>query len=257
MAVGKAMSGIPMKRARPARRVSKAHEPGLMKKPSGATRRTEVGRADLKRKREAGSDSTDRNYADISSFWCEVRDTWYTKVSKHWNSEEASIRGVLGGLPETHGPDVRESSRFLKHLKKSTGPPGFTAVLDCGAGVGRVTRGLLSKFFKEVDLVEPNKRLLDTARRELKGLGVARFFCSSLQRFKPAANRYDVIWIQWVFLHLKDDDIVEFLRRCGKCLKSGGMICIKDNVVLKGGWYVDRSDLSIARADLSPHGLSV
>ena len=42
-------------------------------------------------------------------------------------------------------------------------------VSDCGAGVGRVTKGLLSDLFDEIDLVEPSEHLLDAARKSLKG----------------------------------------------------------------------------------------
>ncbi len=38
---------------------------------------------------------------------------------------------------------------------------------DLGGGIGRVVGGVLAPLFDKVDLVEPNKRFLDTARREI------------------------------------------------------------------------------------------
>ena len=41
------------------------------------------------------------------------------------------------------------------------------AALDCGAGIGRISEQLLLHLFDEVDLVEPSRHLLETARRRL------------------------------------------------------------------------------------------
>ena len=38
---------------------------------------------------------------------------------------------------------------------------------DCGGGIGRVVSGVLAPLFDAVDLVEPNERFLDTARRSV------------------------------------------------------------------------------------------
>ena len=41
---------------------------------------------------------------------------------------------------------------------------GELVAVDCGAGIGRITQGLLLQFCKEVDLVEPLVRRPDTLR---------------------------------------------------------------------------------------------
>ena len=49
--------------------------------------------------------------------------------------------------------DIDGSSKFLKLLLRGgeAGPgPGTERALDCGAGIGRITRHLLSKHFKQV-----------------------------------------------------------------------------------------------------------
>jgi len=35
--------------------------------------------------------------------------------------------------------------------------PGLNTALDCGAGIGRVTKHVLKPIFKNVDLVEPSE----------------------------------------------------------------------------------------------------
>ena len=43
----------------------------------------------------------------------------------------------------------------------------FLRELDCGAGIGRVTRKLLLKFFKQVDIVEQNPEFVQRALETL------------------------------------------------------------------------------------------
>ena len=73
--------------------------------------------------------------------------------------------------------------------------PSKHRALDCGAGIGRITKHLLTKHFDKVDLVEQNKLFLEKAKDYLKGLDkVDRLFCSGLQNFVPDDQSYDVIW---------------------------------------------------------------
>lgn len=108
---------------------------------------------------------------------------------------------------------------------------------------------MLQHHFEKVDLAEPNSRLLETARQTVDASRAGRFLEVSLQDLQPQPAYYDVIWIQWVLLYLPDDDLVAFLRRCAAGLRDGGVIFVKENVVLKGQWVVDREDNSIARTD--------
>ena len=42
---------------------------------------------------------------------------------------------------------------------------GFDSAIDCGAGIGRITKETLLKRFKNVDLLEPAATLIDEAKR--------------------------------------------------------------------------------------------
>ena len=46
--------------------------------------------------------------------------------------------------------------------------PSNQRALDCGAGIGRITKHLLVKHFTKVDLVEQNKLFLEKAKEYLK-----------------------------------------------------------------------------------------
>lgn len=67
---------------------------------------------------------------------------------------------------------------------------------DCGAGIGRITKGMLSKHFAVVDLVEPVESFLNQARVNLGEGHQGRFLQVGLEDFQPEPETYDCVWIQ-------------------------------------------------------------
>eukprot|EP00429_Kryptoperidinium_foliaceum_P071028 CAMPEP_0176057720 /NCGR_PEP_ID=MMETSP0120_2-20121206/28751_1 /TAXON_ID=160619 /ORGANISM="Kryptoperidinium foliaceum, Strain CCMP 1326" /LENGTH=265 /DNA_ID=CAMNT_0017391235 /DNA_START=26 /DNA_END=820 /DNA_ORIENTATION=- len=208
----------------------------------------------------AGGADRKRDYKSVAELWSaevcgdeEQRKKWYAKGAAYWQEQEPSINGVLGGFSETHAPDIRESRRFVDLLRKAGTlriPRGTGDALDCGAGIGRVTAHLLRHEFGRVDLAEPNVKLLDQAKKDLAGDPRAgRFIAAPLQHLQLEPASYDAIWIQWVLLYLPDDDLAAFLQRCKRALRKGGVIFVKENVVLDGNFVIDREDNSVSRAD--------
>lgn len=171
------------------------------------------------------------------------------------------MEGVLGGFVHVNEPDILDSEAFLNSIlaeKISDSGRGRRLVaLDCGSGIGRITKNLLIRYFHEVDLLEPVSHFLETARQNLapKNLMVTdehkatNFFCVPLQEFTPEAERYDVIWIQWCIGHLSDDDFVLFFKRAKVGLKPGGLFVLKENIA-RTGFVLDKQDKSITRSDL-------
>lgn len=50
--------------------------------------------------------------------------------------------------------------------------------MDCGSGIGRISKHLLTKHFKRVDLVEQNSEFLETAKTYLaeRAKKIGQFF---------------------------------------------------------------------------------
>ncbi|KAH6558711.1 hypothetical protein KP509_1Z049300 [Ceratopteris richardii] len=173
---------------------------------------------------------------------------------------EASVNSVLGGYGQINEQDVTVSNEFLTEVLSNM--PGVflqskhLVALDCAAGIGRVTEGVLLRHFHEVDLVEPVSHLLEAAKSNLgkrssslSVLGRAiNFYCEPLQEFLPEANRYDVIWVQWCIMHLTDKDVVDFFKRAKAGLKSNGFFIVKENIS-KHGIIIDKDDSSVTRSD--------
>ena len=154
---------------------------------------------------DPGEDSLGNFYSNIKDMWKQELNSakdWYNEANKYWSSQSADINGVLGGLPEIHDADITESENFLSKVQKII-PFSKEKALDCGCGIGRVTKNLLSHHFSSVDLVDQCENYILTASNELKGSNF-RFFIEGLQNFVPEAGIYDCIWIQWVLSHLTD-----------------------------------------------------
>lgn len=219
-----------------------------------------------------GLDSEGRGFTSAQEMWREEigldepdtdtnkskRRQWYSNGISYWEGVEASVDGVLGGYGHVNDIDVKGSDAFLKTLL----PARFGAerrnlvALDCGSGIGRVTKNLLLTHFREVDLVEPVSHFLDAARENLAhnedtdvdGHKAVNFYCVPLQDFTPEAGRYDVIWVQWCIGQLADDDFVAFFKRAKVGLKPNGFFVVKENTA-RNGFVLDKEDKSITRSD--------
>jgi galactose mutarotase-like enzyme len=219
-----------------------------------------------------GTDSSGSHYYSIEDMWEEMGVTdndsasWYERAATYYNEHcPPTIDGVLGGFASITDLDLAGSLEFVRELEVDR--PAFseltspTAVLpgspllracECGAGLGRVTKGLLSKLqsIRNFDLVESSSALLAAAPDYLGDdiAGKCRYFCIGLQDWQPAPRTYSVIWIQWVLSYLTDTDIVAFLRRCGAALAEDGIMVLKENACADTDFEVDLDDASVTRS---------
>lgn len=203
-------------------------------------------------------DETGTNTSD------ETRRQWYRTAYVYYETEStcpATVDGVLGGFANLSKRDLEGSRSFIQYLISSIRPElkltkeendGLpTHACECGAGIGRVSKGLLFPLgITQCDLVEPSHRLISAAPDYLgdEYSSQCRYFCTGLQDFEPSAQYYDIIWIQWVIIYLTDEDLIEFLKRCSLGLRKNGVIVIKDNTCEQEAFIVDRSDASVTRS---------
>jgi protein N-terminal methyltransferase len=192
-----------------------------------------------------GSDDTGKEFESLEQLWQSVSDKpWYSLANTYWSQCQPTVSAVLGGFEEVHDIDIPSSARFLSRL---TGM-GRGRAVDCGAGMGRVSKSLLVPMFERVDLVEQSESLLAAAPSFIDSAKAEHFWAIGLQDFRPPPETYDCVWCQWVLSHLTDEDLVSFLERMAAALKPGGFICIKENVKKKG-FLVHTDDFSVTRSE--------
>jgi protein N-terminal methyltransferase len=196
---------------------------------------------------------------------------------EYWNSVSSDVNGMLGGFPQTSRIDLQGSSNFLTKLRRGRSQakqplPPLERVADCGAGIGRITKGLLLGVAKQVDVVEPVKKFTDELVQSLRngeyagdgesktGKGqVGEVFNLGLQDWIPEPGAYDVIWNQWCLGHLTDVQLVAYLQRCKEGLKSAkeGEEVIRSWIIVKENLSTDihhkdiydEEDSSVTRSD--------
>ncbi|KAJ7338303.1 hypothetical protein JRQ81_011166 [Phrynocephalus forsythii] len=173
---------------------------------------------------------------------------FYARAKNFYREVPASEEGMMGDFIELSNTDIESSREFLRNFVGGPGKAGTDFALDCGSGIGRVSKHVLLPMFKHVVLVDMMENFLSEAQNYLKGQEnrVDMYYCCGLQEFTPTPQKYDVIWIQWVSGNLTDKDLLGFLIRCRNGLKENGIIILKDNVA-REGCVLDLLDSSVLR----------
>jgi protein N-terminal methyltransferase len=169
---------------------------------------------------------------------------WYEKTRRYWSGVEPTVNGVLGGMEHVHEDDIRESKAFLESLPSV----GRERALDCGAGIGRVSKYLLCPLFQTTDVMERSPQMLAEAKAALPPDSVGEFLAESIEQ-AVLRYTYDVIVMQWVAAYLEDDDLTSFLSRCKTALKPNGVVFIKDNISSDNHLFLNKEDFSRIRPD--------
>ena len=161
---------------------------------------------------------------------------------------------MLGGFEHVTRVDLLGSRTFFAKLRISRPPAPPYHIADCGAGIGRITKGYLSKIHPDVvvDVIEPVKKFTDQVWEgvdwEEEGRGkVGEIVNEGLETWTPKEGKYWVIWNQWCLGHLKDTQLVEYLRRCKEGLVEGGVVVVKENISVGDGDEFDEVDCSVTR----------
>lgn len=196
---------------------------------------------------------------------------------QYWASIEADVNGMLGGFPQVSQIDLRGSASFLAKVRRLMRPPAAAAgsaaaaddssdstparktplkrAVDCGAGIGRVTAGFLSRVSEVVDVVEPVEKFAQVVRDSpLKQQGkIDDIYVVGLEAWQPnsTSKKYDLMWNQWCLGHLTDQQLVDYLVRCRDALSEQGVIVVKENLSTdpQGADLFDELDSSVTRTD--------
>jgi protein N-terminal methyltransferase len=198
---------------------------------------------------------SDIAYESMDDLWQQVwydhetKVDWYGTASTYWGEQVPStVDGMLGGFGSISNIDLSASRTFVRNLFSTIQPSWLSSTTaistptvphklhccDFGAGIGRVTKGLLLplQIFHQYDLVEGSQVQLEAAPKYLgdDACEQCRFFLCRLQEWTPPSScKYHFIWIQWVICYLTDVDCVKFLRHCADSLCDDGILCMKEN----------------------------
>jgi protein N-terminal methyltransferase len=201
---------------------------------------------------------------------------------------------MLGGFPEISRIDLRGSASFLAKIRRlnwieqqdesdkvaGQSSQGKSKKLkrgvDCGAGIGRVTEGVLSSACETVDVVEPVAKFADVIQKsrlmrmkktamtkmeidknadntteipEKEGM-IENIYIIGLENWIPT-EKYDIIWNQWCLGNLTNSQLTMYLQRAANALTPHGIIVVKENISMdpEGRDIYDEVDNSVTRTD--------
>ncbi|KPI45853.1 Alpha N-terminal protein methyltransferase 1 [Cyphellophora attinorum] len=167
---------------------------------------------------------------------------------EYWTSISSTVDGMLGGFPQVSRIDIAGSRTFIVKLLRHSQPcPDLPPphkvrlVTDTGAGIGRITVGLLSQIAQHVDVVEPIPKFTEQLKIDHPELFaganpiIQNVVNTGLESWDPSQTEpprlYDIIWNQWCLGHLTDKALIAYLRRLIPALSPHGWIVVKENVV--------------------------
>lgn len=174
------------------------------------------------------------------------KEVFYSQAKKRWHNAQATLTGIMDGFENVHDIDVANSCDILDDLiKNKLITPNY--VMDCGAGIGRISQHVLNKYFSSIDLLEQDKKFVEFCQENFKNQPkIKDIYQDSLQNFQFKKS-YDVVWIQWCLEHLTDLDVIAFLQKARKNLKDDGVIVIKGNLMEN---YEEENYIDIKKGDI-------
>ena len=80
---------------------------------------------------------------------------------------------MLGGFGEVHEGDIKTCKKFLSYFTEVISKG---RALDCGAGIGRISREVLMPVFDKIDLVDPVEDFLNTAKKQINSDKICKLY---------------------------------------------------------------------------------
>ncbi|EHA52711.1 hypothetical protein MCOR27_002517 [Pyricularia oryzae] len=169
---------------------------------------------------------------------------------QYWEAVNADVDGMLGGFPYVTKVDLQGSKNFLAKMGigNKEGLRIVQSAMEGGAGIGRITKGLLLHVAEQVDIVEPIAKFTEglsevSGVRTVSNIGLEEWT-------PPPGMQYDLVWTQWCLGHLTDQQVVAYLERCKAALvPETGFIVVKENLNTGIEDLFDDVDSSVTRRD--------
>lgn len=106
------------------------------------------------------------------------------------------------------------------------------AILDIGAGKGRMTR-CFADLASHCVALEPYPGFYNILKAVCKPYNNVETYNGTLSEYlSTSKNRFDFIYISGVTMYLNDEELDSFLCDVKRCLKSSGLVCVRDRSTL-------------------------
>lgn len=107
-------------------------------------------------------------------------------------------------------------------------------VLELAAGIGRYTSVIASKA-KSVTAVEFIEDFIKVNADTNGHLGNIKFLCKDVVNLEAEPNSFDVIFSNWIFMYMEDEEVKALAKKAIKWLRPGGKLFFRESCFKQSG----------------------
>lgn len=145
----------------------------------------------------------------------EIRDLWKFAVPEPNDMTQKDYE-------ET--PHEQEKKEILGHLPSLQG----NRVLELGAGIGRFT-GFLAQGASHVTAVDLAPQLIEKNQSTHQSLTNIDYIISDAMDLSFKQDSFDMIFINWLFMYLDDEEVSTLFKRIHSWLRNGGTFFFRES----------------------------
>jgi len=148
----------------------------------------------------------------------------------YWNDKKKSDLEYIIGKQELIDADEKGTQQLLLDLKAQNLIHDDDYLMELAAGVGRITKNILVKWFSKIDTLEPSKVLADKIVALKKNYKqIKKIYVTTGEDFK-FERKYNVIFATWLFGNINDYHALKLLIKCRENLDDNGIFVLKENI---------------------------
>ncbi len=144
-------------------------------------------------------------------------------VLKRWEGVPSTVYSMMC-VAEAKQLDVLERPEILSYLPHFKGK----TILDLAAGIGRYT-GEFAKEAEKVVAVDIAKNHIEQNRLNNAVYKNIDYICKDAMDLQLEPNRFDLIFISWLFMYLEDEEVTFLVRKISTWLKPGGTLFFRES----------------------------
>ncbi|TMW60908.1 hypothetical protein Poli38472_000950 [Pythium oligandrum] len=154
-----------------------------------------------------------------------------TAMKSYW-AEHSTNTSIETMMLDTNARTLHELE-IPEILEKAPDMAGKD-VLELAAGIGRYTGilGTKTKSLVAVEFIEDFHKANEAANSHL---GNIKFLCQDVVELECEPNSFDVIFSNWIFMYLSDEEVKRFAQKAVKWLRPGGKIFFRESCFRQSG----------------------
>jgi phosphoethanolamine N-methyltransferase len=153
------------------------------------------------------------------------------QMKSYW-AEHSSSTTIETMMLDTNAKTLHELE-IPEILEKAPAMEGKD-VLELAAGIGRYT-GIIGQTAKSVTAVEFIEDFHNANAKANGHLGNITFLCQDVVHMEAEPNSFDIIFSNWIFMYLSDEEVKAFAQKAVKWLRPGGKLFFRESCFRQSG----------------------